>query len=43
MAEGYKGKIKNQGVQIVKAPSQSTKKGKSKVITGTDLRTGRGK
>ena len=43
VAEGYKGKIKNQGAQIVKAPSQSTKKGKSKVITGTDLRTGRGK
>lgn len=43
MAEGYKGKIKNQGAQIVKAPSQSGKKGTGKVIKGNDLRTGRGK
>ena len=43
MADGYKGKIKNQGAQVVKAPSQSTKKGTKKVITGTDLRTGKGK
>ena len=42
MAEGYKGRIANQGPQVVKAPSQSQKKGKNSKLTGTDLRSGRG-
>ena len=41
MAEkGYTGRISNSGAQVVKAPSQSTKKGTGKVKTGADLRTG---
>ena len=42
MAEGYIGKIKNSGVQVVKAPHPGNgKKGKSTVKTGTDLRSGK--
>ena len=42
MAEGYTGKIKNSGVQVVKPPhSGNGKKGTSSVKTGTDLRSGR--
>ena len=42
MAEGYSGKIKNSGVQIVRPPhSGNGKKGTSTVKTGTDLRSGR--
>ena len=40
VAEGYIGKIKNSGVQVVKAPqSGNGKKGKSTIQTGTDLRS----
>ena len=43
MADGYKGKIENSGVQVVKAPSQSKGKTPSgKVTRGSDLRTGKG-
>lgn len=43
MAEkGYAGKIKNSGVQVVKAPAAvSAPKGKGTVKTGKDLRTGK--
>ncbi len=42
MAEGYKGKIGHTGNQTVKAPNVGdTKKGKSTVKTGTDLRSGK--
>jgi len=37
----YKGKIANQGAQVVKAQNQSVKKGTSKVTRGKDLRTGK--
>ena len=37
----YKGKISNSGAQVVKAPSQSVKKGTGKVKTGKDLRAGK--
>lgn len=41
---GYAGKIKNTGTQVVKAPfNQGGKRGKSVVKTGNDLRVGRGK
>lgn len=43
VAEGYKGKIKNSGAQVVKAPSQvKGKSGTGKVIRGNDLRNGKG-
>ena len=39
---GYEGKIKNTGVQIVKAPiTGNGSKGKGTVKTGTDLRSGK--
>lgn len=38
---GYAGKIKNGGSQVVKAPSQTTDPKKSTVIKGNDLRTGK--
>lgn len=39
---GYAGKIKNSGVQVVKAPnSGAAPKGKSTVKTGKDLRAGK--
>lgn len=42
MAEGYTGKIRNSGVQVVKPPrSGNGKKGTSSVKTGTDLRSGK--
>lgn len=41
MAEGYSGKIKNQGTQKVEAPRQTTPSKTGKVKTGKDLRTGR--
>lgn len=41
-ANGYVGRIKNSGTQVVKAPNQSKgNSGKSKVHNGTDLRTGK--
>lgn len=40
---GYAGRIKNTGTQVVKAPfNQGGKRGKSVVKTGDDLRTGKG-
>ena len=40
---GYAGQIANQGAQEVKAPAQKPpKKGKSSVIKGSDLRSGKG-
>ena len=41
--EGYAGKVQNAGAQVVNAPAQTRKKGNGKVITGTDLRTSKGK
>jgi hypothetical protein len=38
---GYTGKISNTGAQVVKAPSQSVKKGTGKVKSGSDLRSGK--
>ena len=39
---GYVGKIKNQGTQVVKAPSQITPPAKKGTVkTGSDLRTGK--
>jgi len=41
MGKGYAGRIGHSGVQVVKAPHPGeSKKGKSTVKTGTDLRTG---
>lgn len=38
---GYAGSIKNTGSQVVRAPfTQESKKGKSTVKTGKDLRSG---
>lgn len=38
---GYAGSIKNTGAQVVKAPfTQESKKGKSTVKSGKDLRSG---
>jgi len=39
--KGYVGKIGNTGAQVVKAPSQSVKKGTGRVKNGSDLRSGR--
>jgi len=42
MEKAYVGKIKQGGVQTVKAPNaQAANKGKATVKTGTDLRTGK--
>lgn len=38
---GYLGKIKNGGTQIIKAPNQTVDPKKGTVKTGTDLRTGK--
>ena len=38
---GYAGKIKNGGTQIVQAPKQSTDQKKGTVKTGSDLRSGK--
>lgn len=38
---GYAGKIKNGGSQVVKAPGQTTDTKKSTVQTGKDLRGGK--
>lgn len=44
VTKGYIGRIGNGGAQVVQAPNaKQAKKGKGKVIKGTDLRTGRGK
>ena len=40
-ANGYAGKIKNGGSQVVKAPSQHTDSKKATVKTGKDLRAGK--
>lgn len=39
--EGYAGKIKNTGSQVVEAPKQTKIPGKSVVHKGKDLRTGK--
>lgn len=36
----YAGRIENGGAQVVKAPFANDRKPQSKVIRGTDLRTG---
>lgn len=42
MSNGYKGKIKNTGSQVVKAPNTQTGgTGGNVVHRGTDLRTGK--
>ena len=38
---GYIGRIKNGGSQVVKAPNQTSDPKKSVVKTGQDLRTGK--
>lgn len=38
---GYTGRIKNTGTQVVKAPNQITDQKKGTVKTGSDLRTGK--
>ena len=38
---GYSGRIKNSGTQVVKAPNQITDPKKGTVKTGNDLRTGK--
>lgn len=43
MAEGYIGRIKAGGQQVVKAPNLKRDSNKSKVKNGGDLRTGSGK
>lgn len=44
MGNGYNGKIKNTGSQVVKAPNSQTSSAKGNVVhRGTDLRTGKGK
>ena len=40
MSNGYIGKIKNSGSQVVKAPNQTTAQKKGTVKTGNDLRSG---
>lgn len=39
--EGYAGKIKNTGSQVVEAPKQTTEPKKSVVHKGKDLRAGK--
>lgn len=42
MANGYEGKIKNTGTQVVKAPHQGAGGSNGNVVhRGTDLRTGK--
>lgn len=41
MSEGYVGRIKQGGTQVVQAPNQHTEPKKGTVKTGRDLRTGR--
>jgi len=41
MKNGYAGKIKNSGTQVVKAPMQTSDAKKGTVKTGTDLRSGK--
>lgn len=44
MGNGYSGKIKNTGSQVVKAPNAQAGGSKGNVVhRGTDLRTGKGK
>lgn len=38
---GYTGRIKNGGTQVVKAPTQHSDPKKGTVKTGSDLRTGK--
>lgn len=38
---GYIGKVANTGAQVVKAPTQTVKKGTGKVKSGSDLRSGK--
>ena len=40
-SNGYAGRIKNTGTQVVKAPNQTTDQKKGTVKTGSDLRTGK--
>ena len=40
MADGYIGKIKNGGTQVVQAPQQTTDPKGGNVKTGSDLRGG---
>ena len=40
MSNGYVGKIKNTGTQVVQAPNQSAPQKKGTVKKGSDLRTG---
>ena len=40
MSNGYIGKIKNTGTQVVKAPHQATVQKKGTVKKGSDLRSG---
>lgn len=39
--KGYKGRIKNGGSQMIKAPNQIKDTPKGSVKTGSDLRTGK--
>lgn len=41
MADGYIGKIKNGGTQIVQAPNQTTDPKNGTIKTGSDLRGGK--
>lgn len=41
MSNGYVGKIKNTGSQVVQAPNQTTLQKKGTVKKGSDLRTGK--
>ena len=41
MSNGYVGKIKNTGSQVVQAPNQTTLQKKGTVQTGKDLRVGK--
>lgn len=44
MGNGYNGKIKNTGSQVIKAPNSAGGSAKGNVVhRGTDLRTGKGK
>lgn len=44
MGNGYNGKIKNTGSQVVKAPNNQGASAQGNVVhRGTDLRTGKGK
>ena len=42
--KGYIGRIGNGGAQVIEAPNaKQGKKGKTKVVRGSDLRSGKGK